>query len=116
MGKPSTESTTHDSRIPDDRLEDVIQLATKKALQLLGFQCYDFSQDRPTRQTPGIADLYVCGHGRCTWAEMKRADGIQKADQIAFEKIVTENGAEYHVWRHENDAIEWAKAAIKAAA
>ena len=102
--------------IPDDRLEGPIKEATKKALKLLGFKVYDLEQNRPTRQTEGIADLYVCGFGRCTWAEMKKADGVQSADQAAFEQTVTTNSAEYHVWRHENEAIEWAKAAIKAAA
>lgn len=102
--------------ISDDRLEDVIKLAAKKAIEPLGFVIYDLEQNRPTRQTEGIADLYVCGFGRCTWAEMKKADGVQSPDQVVFEKIVTANGAEYHVWRHENEAIEWAKAAMEAVA
>ncbi len=103
----------HDA-IPDDRLEDVIQEAGRKALELLGFKVYSLSQDRATRQTPGIADTYVAGHGRTTWAEWKRPGEVQSADQFDFEKNVIENGAEYHVWMHENDAIAWAKAAIEA--
>ena len=104
------------SSIPDDRLEDQIQEAGRKVLELLGFTVYSFSQDRATRQTPGIADTYVAGHGRTTWAEWKRPGEVQAIDQVAFEETVTSNGDEYHVWRHENEAIEWAKAAIKAAA
>ncbi len=100
--------------IPDDRLEEPIRMATKKALGLLGFDVFDFEQNRPTRQTPGIADLYVCGHGNSTWAEMKKADGVQSADQIIFERIVMANGASYHVWRHESEAIAWAKGVIEA--
>ena len=100
--------------IPDDRLEAVIQEAGRKALELLGFTVYSISQDRATRQTPGIADTYVAGHGRTTWAEWKRAKGKQTPDQVLFEETVTANGDEYHLWRHENEAIEWAKAAIEA--
>ncbi|KKK54839.1 hypothetical protein LCGC14_3080650 [marine sediment metagenome] len=100
--------------IPDDREEDQIQEAGRKALELLGFTVYSLNQDRATRQTPGIADTYVAGHGRCTWAEWKRADDVQSDDQVCFEHTVTMHGAEYHVWRHENDAIAWARGVIEA--
>lgn len=96
--------------IKDDRLEAEIQEAGRKALELLGFTVYSLSQDRATRQTPGIPDTYVVGHGRATWAEWKTAKGRQSAAQLAFEGIAIFNGVEYHVWRHENDAIEWARA------
>ena len=99
--------------IPDDRLEDQIQEAGRKALELLGFTVYSLSQDRATRQTPGIADTYVVGHGRTTWAEWKRAGKNQTPDQVEFEIDVVENGAEYNVWRHEDDATEWAKGVIE---
>ena len=98
--------------IPDDRPEDDIQEAGRKALELLGFTVYSLSQDRATRQTPGIADTYVAGHGRTTWAEWKRPGTVQTTDQFAFEDVVTANGAEYNVWRHEDEAIAWAKDAI----
>ena len=107
---PLTE-TTRTADIPDNRLEDQIQEAGRKALALLGFTVYSFSQGRKTRQTEGIADTYVAGWGRTTWAEWKTVNGIQSDAQIAFEEIVKANGAEYHVWRHENEAIAWAKAA-----
>lgn len=101
--------------IPDDRLEDVIQEAGRKALELLGFTVYSLSQDRATRQTPGVADTYVVGHGRAVWAEWKRPGKKHKQSlaQIAFEADVTANGAEYQVWRHESDATEWARAVIQ---
>lgn len=95
--------------IPDDRLEDVIQEAGRKALERLGFKVYSLSQDRATRQTPGIADTYVAGHGRTTWAEWKRPGENQTPDQVDFEIEVVGNGAEYHVWRHESEAIAWAE-------
>ncbi len=94
--------------IPDGRLEDEIQLATKRALELLGFDVYDLSQGRKTRQTAGLADLYVVGYGRCAWAEMKTAKGTQSDDQKTFGERVADNGGEYHVWRHEDEAVEWA--------
>ncbi len=106
----------HDAHdpIPDDRLEDVIQEAGRKALELLGFTVYSLSQDRATRQTPGIADTYVVGMGRTTWAEWKRPGKKQSPAQLGFERDVTANGDAYHVWRHESDAIAWAKAVIEA--
>ena len=111
---PQEARTRAADAIPDDRLEGAIQEAGRKALELLGFTVYSFSQDRATRQTPGIADTYVAGKKRTTWAEWKRVGEVQSPDQIDFEETVTANGDEYHVWRHENEAIEWAKAAIKA--
>ncbi len=103
------------SRIPDDRLEDVIQEAGRKALELLGFTVYSISQPRATMQTPGIADTYVAGHGRTTWAEWKRPGKKQSPDQLLFEEVVTANGAEYHVWTHEDEAIAWARTAMATA-
>ena len=113
--RPLDEIGLERSPIPDDRLEDQIQEAGRKALELLGFTVYSLSQDRATRQTPGIADTYVAGYGRTTWAEWKTEDGVQSDDQVDFDQTVTENGDEYHIWRHENDAIAWAKA-VRAAA
>ncbi len=98
--------------IPDDRPEDEIQEAGRKALELLGFKVYSLNQDRATRQTPGIADTYVAGHGRTTWAEWKRPGEDQSPDQVDFNIDVVGNGAEYHVWRHEAEAISWAEYAI----
>ena len=102
--------------IPDDRLEDAIQLATKGALELLGFKVYDFSQDRPTRQTPGIADLYILGHGRAIWIELKSAKGKLRPSQEEFRDQCQANGVEWALWRSEADAIEWAREAREAAA
>ncbi len=118
MGDPeqaiTDEEFTAIHGIPDDRLEDVIQEAGRKALELLGFTVYSLSQDRATRQTPGIADTYVAGHGRTTWAEWKRPGENQSPDQLAFEADVTANGADYHVWRHELEAAKWAQRVIEA--
>ena len=111
--RPPQKARPRAGGIPDDRLEDVIQEAGRKALELLGFTVYSFSQDRRTRQTAGIADTYVAGHGRTTWGEWKRPGKNQSPDQILFEETVTANGDEYNVWRHENEAIAWAKAVIE---
>ncbi len=109
---PAATPRTPAAGIPDERLEDEIQLATKRALELLGFDVYDLSQGRKTQQTAGLADLYVVGFGRCTWGEMKRAKETQSASQELFEERVLGNGGEYHVWHHENEAIEWARDVI----
>ncbi len=104
----------HEGLGEDDRLEDEIQEAGRKALELMGFTVYSLSQDRATRQTPGIADTYVVGMGRTTWAEWKRPGKKQSPAQLGFERDVTANGASYQVWRHESEAIAWAKAVIEA--
>lgn len=103
-------------RIPDDRSEAEIQLAIRKALTAHGFHVYDLSQDRPTRQTPGLADLYVVGHGTCAWVEVKRPKGRQSDAQKLFERLVTEAGGLYMVWRSEGEAIRWAETLKEAAA
>lgn len=101
--------------IPDTRSEEQIQLAIRRALEALGFTVYDLSQGRPTRQTPGLADLYVVGQGRCAWVEVKRPGGRQSAGQRSFEEDVLANGGEYHVMCHESEAIAWAESVGRAA-
>jgi hypothetical protein len=90
-------------------LSQDIQLGIRRALEVLGFDVYDLSQDRPTRQTPGLGDLYVIGRGRCAWVEVKRPGGRQSETQELFERRVRANGGEYHVWRSEEEAIRWAE-------
>jgi hypothetical protein len=96
--------------VVDDRSEEEIQLGIRRALEVLGFYVYDLSQGRATRQTPGLADLYVVGHGRCAWLEVKRpVKGKQSEAQEVFEQRVRSNGGEYLVVRSESDAIAWAE-------
>lgn len=95
---------------PDDRSESEIQLGIRRALETLGFEVYDLSQDRPTRQTPGLGDLYVVGRGRCAWLEVKRPTGRQSEAQVRFGEAVTSNGGDYVVVRSETEAVEWAGA------
>lgn len=108
----STTDTTPEAReaVPDDRSEKQIQMAIRKALKLHQFQIYDLSQDRPTRQTAGLADLYVVGHGTCAWIEVKTPKGKQSDAQKLFGRLVSEAGGLYFVWRHESEAIRWAEA------
>lgn len=96
---------------PDDRPEAEIQLAIRRAMETLGYHVSDLSQDRPTRQTPGIPDLWVMGHGRFTWAEVKRPKGRTSKHQDEWHRAARENGAPVAIWRHENDAIAWHKEA-----
>lgn len=116
IGPNPSPERDHAPALPDDRLEKDIQRATKTALELLGYTVYDLSQDRATRQTAGIADLFVVGHGRCAWGEMKTQKGKQSPAQQKFEELVLANGGEYYIWRHESEAIKWGKAAMAAAA
>ena len=100
----------------DTRPEAEIRLAIRRALELLDFDLYDFEQNRPTRQTAGIADLFAVGHGRCAWIEVKTTKGKQSEAQVVFERRVMENGGFYLVMRHEDDAIRWAETVREAAA
>ena len=52
---------------------------------------------------------------RCAGIEVKRPKGKQSDAQEAFERHVTDNGGEYHVWRHEAEATAWAEQIRRAA-
>ena len=93
----------------ETRPEVEIRMAIRRALEASGFDVYDFEQNRPTRQTPGIADLYAVGRGRCAWIEVKTHKGKQSEAQVVFERRVTGNGGEYLVMRHESEAFRWAE-------
>lgn len=76
-------------------------LVLKPAMDLfetLGYQVWQLEQNRKgesARQTPGLADLFVAGHGVTAWAECKRWDGKQKPTQRTFETAVLTNGGIY---------------------
>ena len=108
-------------RDPDRRSEEEISLAIRAVLELHGFDVYSLEQgyrkDRGgTRQTPGIADLYVLGHGRAIWIELKSAKGKLRPSQEEFRDQCQANGVEWALWRSEADAIEWARDVREAAA
>ena len=108
-GRPSAAAT------PDERLEKTIQHEARKVLARHGFDVYDLSQPRATKQTPGLADLFVVGHGRCAWVEMKTAKGGLTGAEKLFSDRVRRNGGEALVWRHEDEAEAWARTALQEA-
>ena len=94
--------------LPDDRTEAQVQLAIRRAAELLGYEAFDLSQGRPTRQPSGIPDLYIRGHGRRVWVEVKRPHG-GKLSEAQHQFITGElgNGGDAFVARSEQDFIAW---------
>lgn len=94
--------------------ETELSAAICSFLRAAGYSVYSLEQGyrkEPggTRQTPGIADLYIIGHGRYTWAELKVGKRKLTMWQQVFEKVCKDNDVRHTVWRHLNDAVEWHK-------
>jgi hypothetical protein len=108
MGATTDVSPAARERIPDDRTEAQVQLAIRRAAELLGYEAFDLSQGRPTRQPAGIPDLYVRGHGRRVWIEVKRPHG-GKLSEAQHQFITGElgNGGDAFVARSEDDFLLW---------
>lgn len=104
---PPPASAAKPVSVEDDRSESEIQLGIRRALELVGYHVSDLSQDRPTRQTVGIPDLWVMGHGRFAWMEVKRPKGRASEHQKAWHKIARKNGAPCIIVRSEAEAIAW---------
>jgi len=60
----------------------------------------------------GIADIYLLYNGRSIWIEVKSEVGKQSIYQMAFEKLVKENGGYYFLARSIAD-VEGALLAIE---
>lgn len=95
------------SSIPDTRSEKQIQAAIVEAVETLGGSVYDLSQDRATRQTPGLPDLLVWYRTSWTWAEVKRPAGQLSPAQETFRDRCLAAGAPWACWRSEADAFRW---------
>lgn len=78
-----------------------------KFLRMIGFAVYDLEQNRKTRQTPGIPDLYVQGKGIRFWVEVKTAKGRLSEAQADFKAEEEAHGGTVHVWRSSQEAFEW---------
>lgn len=92
----------------DDRTEAEVQLAIRRAAELLGYEAFDLSQGRPTRQTVGLPDLYLRGHGRRVWIECKRPHGGKLSEaQHRFVASELANGGEAIVARSVEDFMDW---------
>jgi hypothetical protein len=92
----------------DTRTEAEVQLAIRRTAEALGYEVLDMSQGRPTRQPSGIPDLYIRGHGRRVWVEVKRPSGGTVTEaQWRFIAGELAHGGEAFVARTERDFIHW---------
>lgn len=87
--------------------EKEVQRQGVALLKLMGFAVYNLSQARASKQTPGLADSFVCGRGVCAWFEWKKTGGTQSDAQKAFEADVTSNGGIYVLCDSVEDVAKW---------
>ena len=95
--------------------EAKIQREIVQLLRTIGFAVWETSQGYRrdpggTRQTPGIADLLVIGHGRLMFVEVKAPKGKLRPSQEAFRDECIANSIGWHLWRDVMDAWAWAVA------
>lgn len=99
--------------VKDDRSEEQIRIAIRRALELHGFVVIDLEQgyrrDGTTRVRKGLPDLYIMGYGVGVWRELKSARGQLTPEQEAFGEDCRRCGIDWDVWRHEREAITWAE-------
>lgn len=108
IGSTTDASPATRTEIKDTRTEAEVQLAIRRAAELLGYEAFDLSQGRPTRQPAGIPDLYVRGHGRRVWIEVKRPHGGKLSEhQHRFIASELGNGGEAIVARSVEDFMDW---------
>ncbi len=74
---------------------------------ILGFACWDMSQDRKTRQTPGIPDCIFMGYGHVLFVEVKAGKGKESPAQSEFRETCMANGGLSLVWYGVGDAKDW---------
>ena len=91
----------------DTRTEAEIQAACKKLLKKMGYAVWDTSQPFKARITPGLADLFVTGHGLCFWVEVKAGYNKQTPEQIDFQQKVEDNAGVYLLAYSEDDVAAW---------
>ena len=72
----------------DTRSEKQVEHSGDRAMALLGFSVWRFSQARATMQSPGIPDRRYVHIGRklAIWWEAKSAKGVQSPYQRAFQQ------------------------------
>jgi hypothetical protein len=83
----------------DNRLEKEIQADVRKLYIAFGCVVYNLSQPRATKQSPGLADLYVVHRGshQVWWHETKTPAGQQSLAQKYFQEIHTRTPVGYVV-------------------
>lgn len=107
MGATADTTPAARNRITDDRPEDERQHAIVQTLRTLGYHVSDMSQGRPTRQTPGIPDLFVMGHRRMVWMEVKTDKGKLSDHQMEWHRLARLNRVPCIVVRNETDVLVW---------
>lgn len=92
--------------------ESVISKEVQSFLKMVGFSVYSVEQGYRkerggTRQTPGIPDLIVIGHGTVLFVELKTAKAKLRDSQAAFRDVCAENDVPWALWRSVHDAWDW---------
>ena len=90
------------SRVSEKQVQHAIVDLLKKQL---GFACWNLSQPRATKQSPGLPDLIAIGRGLILFIECKRPGGKQTEYQKTFQREVEANGGIYCLW--ESAAQAW---------
>jgi hypothetical protein len=96
----------------DPRTEAQVSKGIVEFLRTVGFAVYSVEQGYRkerggTRQTPGIPDLIVMGHGLFTFAEVKRDGAKLRPAQEQFRDCAAENNVSWQLWRSSSDAFDW---------
>lgn len=96
----------------DPRTEQQISRDIAQWLRGLGFAVWSVEQGYRkdpggTRQTPGIPDLIVMGHGHFTFAEVKRQRTKLRPSQELFRNTAVDNNVPWQLWRSVHDAFDW---------
>mgnify|MGYP003636798339 FL=1 len=92
--------------------ESAISREIQDFLKMVGFAVYSCEQGYRkerggTRQTPGIPDLYIMGHGRSLWIEVKTPKGKMRDSQVAFAHQALLNDVPCVMWRDVREAFDW---------
>jgi hypothetical protein len=80
----------------------------KLMAEALGFAVYDLEQNRKTRQTPGLADLYLLHRGFKLelWVETKAGNNTPSPAQEIFYELVWASGG-IVVWCWSDEDFAW---------
>lgn len=91
--------------------EAQLRLAIRRGLESLGFFVSDLEQNRPTRVTPGIPDLFVMDpiEGGDFWVEVKTPKGRVSAAQKGWHAVARKAGTTVIVARSVGDVVDYVK-------
>jgi hypothetical protein len=79
--------------------EQDIRVGIVSYLRMMGWAVWDLEQNRRTRQTAGLPDLFLAGFHRTVWVEVKTPTGRLSDAQAVFREEMRANGHEWHLWR-----------------